>query len=72
MDIKEQKLPGIGAKFTIETDAGERLTIVLENTGHREVSLCAQGVDDACTVRLSEADAKMIGVILVGAAPVRQ
>ena len=34
MDIREIDLPGVGKKFAITTNSGERITIIIHNTGH--------------------------------------
>src|SRR5918992_575993 len=37
MDVREVDLPGVGKKFALTTDDGERLTIIIHHTGDREI-----------------------------------
>lgn len=68
MQVKEHDLPGVGKKFALATNEGERMTVIIHNTGHREVYLF-RGKEEypACAVRLEDAEARMLGAILGGA-----
>ncbi len=37
MEVREVDLPGVGKKFAVRTNDQERLTIIIHNTGHREI-----------------------------------
>ncbi|MFC6764447.1 cation:proton antiporter regulatory subunit [Natrinema soli] len=68
MTVYESDLPGVGKKFEVELENGERLVIVTHNTGKREVYLKPDA--DADSDKLFEASdrlARKIGTILEGA-----
>lgn len=68
MEIRDVELPGVGHKYTLQTDQGKRLTLILHNTGERELLLFEAGKDvPAATVQLGEEDGRRIGAILSGA-----
>lgn len=68
MQIKESDLPGVGKKFAIFTDAGDRLSIIIHNTGHRELYHFQKGEDFPFhAVRLEDDEARKLGAILSGA-----
>ncbi|WP_420124992.1 cation:proton antiporter regulatory subunit [Longimicrobium sp.] len=68
MQVKEHDLPGVGKKFALTTNEGERMTIVIHNTGHREIYLFRDREDfPSSAVRLEDAEARMLGAILGGA-----
>lgn len=68
MQVKEHDLPGVGKKFALTTNEGERMTVIIHNTGHREV-YTFRGDEEfpVCAVRLEDAEARMLGAILGGA-----
>ncbi|APW98828.1 potassium transporter TrkA [Halobiforma lacisalsi AJ5] len=68
MTIYESDLPGVGKKYEVELENGERLVIVTHNTGKREVFTKAD--EDADSEKVFEASdrlARKIGTILEGA-----
>ncbi|WP_436344098.1 cation:proton antiporter regulatory subunit [Natronorubrum sp. FCH18a] len=68
MTIYESDLPGVGKKYEVELENGERLVIVTHNTGKREVYTKADA--DADSEKVFEASdrlARKIGTILEGA-----
>lgn len=68
MQIKESDLPGVGKKFAILTDAGDRLSIIIHNTGHREIYHFRKGEDFPFhAIRLEDEEARKIGALLSGA-----
>ncbi|MEJ2184439.1 MAG: cation:proton antiporter regulatory subunit [Gemmatimonadota bacterium] len=68
MDVREHDLPGVGKKFALRTDEGERITVVIHNTGPREIYQF-KGDEDypVLVVRLSDPEARKLGAILGGA-----
>ncbi|WP_254839405.1 cation:proton antiporter regulatory subunit [Natronomonas marina] len=67
MTVYESDLPGVGKKFEVEIDDGERLVVVTHNTGKREV-FRRRGDDDAEKLfELSDRLARQVGTILEGA-----
>ena len=68
MDVKEHDLPGVGKKFACTTNAGDRMTIIIHNSGPREIYHFEKGEDfPAHAVRLEDAEARRLGAILGGA-----
>jgi TrkA domain protein len=68
MQVKEHDLPGVGKKFALATNEGERMTVIIHNTGHREIYTFRGGEEfPAHAVRLEDAEARMLGAILGGA-----
>ena len=68
MDVKEHDLPGVGKKFALTTNGGDRMTVIIHNTGHREVYLFETGEDfPVAAVRMEDAEARKLGAILGGA-----
>ncbi|NUB92470.1 cation:proton antiporter regulatory subunit [Haloterrigena sp. SYSU A558-1] len=68
MTIYESDLPGVGKKFEVELEDGERLVIVTHNTGKREVYLKANpDADGDKLFEVSDRLARKIGTILEGA-----
>lgn len=68
MQIRESDLPGVGKKFAIHTDAGDRLSIIIHNTGHREIYNFRKGEDFPFhAIRLEDEEARKLGALLGGA-----
>lgn len=68
MTIYESDLPGVGKKFEVELDDGQRLVIVTHNTGKREVYLKANADADGDKLfEVSDRLARKVGTILEGA-----
>lgn len=68
MECNEIDLPGVGKKYAINTDDGERMTIILHTAGHREIYLFDQGADfPNAAVRMDDEEARQVGAILSGA-----
>jgi TrkA domain protein len=68
MDVREHDLPGVGKKFAVETNDGDRMTIIIHNSGHREIYHFERGEDyPAYAVRMEDAEARKLGAILGGA-----
>lgn len=67
MNFKESDLPGIGKKFTIETQSGQFLSVVLLLNGNREVFIFDDPEDDPLlNFKLTEDEANLFGSILMG------
>ncbi|HEX2202569.1 MAG TPA: cation:proton antiporter regulatory subunit [Longimicrobium sp.] len=68
MDVKEHDLPGVGKKFALNTRGGDRLTLIIHNSGHRELYVFDAGEDfPTCAVRMEDAEARKLGTLLAGA-----
>ncbi|MFP9060421.1 cation:proton antiporter regulatory subunit [Natrialbaceae archaeon A-chndr2] len=68
MTIYESDLPGVGKKYEVELNGGERLVIVTHNTGKREIfKKSEEGADSEKVFELSDRLARKVGTILEGA-----
>lgn len=68
MDVREHDLPGVGKKFAIRTNDDERMTIIIHNTGHREIYHFKPDEDyPFFAIRLEDQEARKLGAILGGA-----
>jgi TrkA domain protein len=68
MDVREVDLPGVGKKFAITTDDGERLTIIIHHSGDREIYNFRAGEDFPFhALRLEAAEARQLAAIIGGA-----
>lgn len=66
-EIKESELPGIGKKFTLELDSGDKLVVVIHSSGEREVFKFTRDNDEPTSVTtLADEEARQIGAILSG------
>ena len=66
--IREQRLPGIGHRYELDLDTGQRLTVVVQHGGRREVGLVSRLADEpAAVVSLSEEQAVALAALLSGA-----
>lgn len=68
MEIRETELPGIGHKFSVRTEAGRRVTVVIHNAGPRELCVFEDEAEEpTCTARLTDEEGRTLGAILGGA-----
>jgi len=68
MNVKEHDLPGVGKKFACTTNEGDRLTLIIHNTGHRELYFFERGEDfPTQALRLEDAEARKLGALMGGA-----
>jgi TrkA domain protein len=68
MQVSEHDLPGVGKKFALTTNEGERMTVIIHNTGHREIYTFREREEfPLSAVRMEDAEARMLGAILGGA-----
>jgi TrkA domain protein len=68
MDIREHDLPGVGKKFAIQTSEGDRMTVIIHNSGVREIYHFKKGEDYPFhAIRLSDSEARKMGAVLGGA-----
>jgi len=68
MKVEEVALPGVGRKFTITVQSGDRLVIVVHNSGKRELQYFEAGEDDEprAALDLTDEEAREVGAILAG------
>lgn len=68
MEVREIELPGVGMKYAIRTDEGERVTVIIHNTGHREIYFFEKGAEfPHAAKRFSDTEGRQLGAILTGA-----
>lgn len=67
MEVREVELPGIGMKFSFETEDGETLCVVIHKTGRREIyRFLPKQERPESVIELSDAEARELGAILIG------
>lgn len=68
MRVEEVALPGVGRKFVITVQSGDRIVIVVHNSGKREVQYFERGEEDEPTMALdlTDEEARELGAILAG------
>ncbi len=65
--IKEAELPGLGKKFEISLDNGDRVAVVIHDEGMREVYHFPAGEDDPLSsVTMTDQEARQVGSIISG------
>ena len=65
--LTECDLPGIGRKYTFTAPSGERLAIVVHQTGMRELYIFPPGAEEPCaTIAFEDDEARQIGAIIGG------
>jgi len=68
IDLRETRLPGVGVKYTLRLDDGERLALILHNDGQRELYVFSRDDEDPrAVVRLDDDEARQLGAVLGGA-----
>jgi TrkA domain protein len=68
MQVREHDLPGVGKKFGLTTNDGEQMTVIIHNSGHRELYAFRKGDEFPFhALRLEDPEARMLGAILGGA-----
>lgn len=65
-EIQEEDLPGIGRRFTFVSDGGEVLTIVIHNSGRRDLYVSGRGEDDPVALTMTDGQARTVGALLSG------
>lgn len=67
MNIKETDLPGIGKKFSFETEAHDTLVMVIHHTGKREIYRFLEDKENPHSlIELTDEEARNMGAILSG------
>lgn len=68
MNIKETDLPGIGKKFSFDTEARDTLVMVIHHTGKREIYRFLEDKENPHSlIELTDEEARNMGAILSGA-----
>lgn len=68
MRVEEVELPGVGRKFTIRTESGDEIVIVVHHSGRRQMLYYEGGMGDepAAALDLTDDEARELGAILSG------
>ncbi|MEW6173902.1 MAG: cation:proton antiporter regulatory subunit [Bacillota bacterium] len=66
-EIKEAELPGLGKKYVVRLDSGDRFTVVIYDEGNRELFYFADEEEPLCSVTLTDQEARQVGSIIGGA-----
>jgi len=67
MEFRETDLPGVGKKYTLELEGGAELTLIIHNTGRREIYIIEEEEEEpTCVISLTEDEAKELGFLLAG------
>jgi len=68
MFVKEGELPGIGKKYSIKTENGDTVVVVIHHTGKREIYYFEEDSEEPeAVIELTDEEARTLGTILVGA-----
>jgi TrkA domain protein len=68
MRVEEVDLPGVGRKFTMRTQSGDEIVIVVHHSGRRQLLHYENNADDEPTTALdlTDEEARELGAILSG------
>ena len=67
MRFRETDLPGVGKRYTLELEGGGELTLIIHNTGRREIYIIEEEEEDpTCVISMTEDEAKELGFLLAG------
>jgi TrkA domain protein len=68
MRVEEVDLPGVGRKFTIQTQSGDEIVIVIHHSGRRQMLYYEGGTGDepVAALDLTDEEARELGAILSG------
>ncbi|MDM7323615.1 MAG: TrkA C-terminal domain-containing protein [Thermus sp.] len=69
MKVEEAVLPGVGRKFTITVQSGDRIVIVVHHSGKRELQYFEAGDHEdepTMALDLTDEEAREVGAILAG------
>ena len=68
MFVKEGELPGIGKKYSMKTESGDTIVVVIHYTGKREIYYFeGDSEEPTAVIELTDEEARTLGTILVGA-----
>ncbi len=68
MFVKEGELPGIGKKYSMKTENGDLIVVVIHHTGKREIYFFEEENEEpTAVIELTDEEARTLGTILVGA-----
>lgn len=68
MQIKTTELPGVGKRYSFKTVGGDNVTVILHQSGNREIYHFSPGEEDDpdFTVSLTDEESRQLGTLLLG------
>ncbi len=66
MNVRETRLPGVGTKFSMDTDRGGRLSVIVHTDGLRELYHFDDPDGDPHRIALNDDEARQVGALLGG------
>ncbi|MDD1675985.1 MAG: potassium transporter TrkA [Methanomicrobiales archaeon] len=67
MGERSVELPGLGTKFELETEKGDKIAVIFLNSGRNQIYLQEKGQESPRVVDLSPGEARRLGSVLSGA-----
>jgi TrkA domain protein len=67
MGERSVELPGLGTKFELETEKGDKIAVIFLNSGRNQLYLLEKGRDSPQVAELAPAEARRLGSVLTGA-----
>jgi TrkA domain protein len=67
MGERSVELPGLGTKFELETEKGDKIAVIFLNSGRNQLYLLEKGRAAPQVADLSPAEARRLGSVLTGA-----
>lgn len=69
LEIRESNLPGVGKKYEVDLDSHQSVAVIIHSNGRREVFYRddREGTDYQEVLNLSDSQARILGLFLVGA-----
>jgi TrkA domain protein len=67
MGERSLEMPGLGTKFELETEKGDKIAVIFLNSGRNQLYLQEKGRDSPQVADLSSAEARRLGGVLTGA-----
>lgn len=65
-EVREDDLPGIGRRYSVDCDDGAVLTIVVHNNGRRDLYLFPPDAENPVAVAMDDHHARLAGAVLSG------
>jgi TrkA domain protein len=65
-EVREEELPGIGRRFVIEMNYGGVVTVVIHNSGRRDLYVSHPDRDEPAIVTMGDAEAHAVAAVLRG------
>lgn len=66
MKVEEVTLPGVGRKYTLTLQGGEKVVVVVHHSGKRELQVLGEDEEALVSLELEDEEARELGAILAG------